>query len=50
MNIKESISILENYQCWRTGEDDVQMPTTSEVTEALNVVINHFKNGDTKHL
>lgn len=44
MGINEAIKILENHNKWRLGAD-VQMTNPKTLTEAINTVVEHYKNG-----
>lgn len=44
MKIDEAIKILENHNKWRLGAD-VQMINPKTLTEAINTVVEHYKNG-----
>ena len=41
MTIQEAINLLTKYQQWRLGNDDYPMQVPSEITEALDIVLNH---------
>lgn len=41
MNIQQAIELLTNHQKWRLGNDDIPMQIPSEITEALNVLLEY---------
>lgn len=42
MKLEESIKILENYGKWRRGAD-IPMVNSKSLTEAIDVVVNNYK-------
>ena len=44
MNLKEAIINLAYYNDWRQGED-IPAPTPKNITETINVIIDHYKDG-----
>ena len=41
MTLREAIKLLIDHQQWRLGNDDYPMQVPSEITEALDIVLNH---------
>jgi len=39
MTLKKAIEVLNTYQSWRIGEEDVDMQKPSVVTEAINTLL-----------
>jgi hypothetical protein len=46
MTLQEALNILTTYHSWRIGDDEVHMQKPSEVTKAIETVLNHH-NGET---
>lgn len=44
MTLKEAIINLAYYNDWRQGED-IPAPTPKNITETINVIIDHYKYG-----
>ena len=40
MTLKQALTILSSYHAWRIGDDEVHMQKPSEVTKAIETVIN----------
>ena len=47
MGLKEAINILKTHQEWRLGSD-ISMIEPKELTEAINIILEHFKINKTK--
>ena len=43
MTKKQALKILVNHQLWRLGSEHVKMTDVKELTEALNIAIDHLK-------
>jgi hypothetical protein len=41
MTLQEAIKLLTEHQLWRLGNDDYPMQVPSEITEALDIVLNY---------
>jgi hypothetical protein len=41
MTLQEALTILTTFQLWRISDDEVHMQKPSEVTNALDVLLNH---------
>lgn len=41
MTLQEALKILTTFQLWRISDDEVHMQKPSEVTNALDVLLNH---------
>ena len=41
MTLREAIKLLTDYQQWRLGNDDFPMQIPSEITKALDILLNH---------
>jgi hypothetical protein len=41
MKLQEALTILTTYQAWRIGDDEVHMQKPSEVTKAIETLLNH---------
>jgi len=48
MKLREAITILTTFQLWRISDDEVHMQKPSEVTNALDVLLNHCVGEDNK--
>jgi hypothetical protein len=41
MTLQEALTILTTFQLWRISDDEVHIQKPSEVTNALDVLLNH---------
>lgn len=41
MTLQEALTILTTFQLWRISDDDVHIQEPSEITNALDVLLNH---------
>jgi hypothetical protein len=47
MTLKQAIKLLKYHQKWRRGADIV-MPSPRQIGEAIDVILEHFKNKELK--
>jgi hypothetical protein len=41
MTLHEALNILTTFHAWRIGDDEVHMQKPSEVTKAIETLLNH---------
>ncbi len=41
MTLQEALNILTTYHAWRIGDDEVHMQKPSEVTKAIETLLNY---------
>lgn len=43
MTLQEAVTLLENHNKWRRGDDTLEMVEPKDLGMAIDLIVNHFK-------